>query len=55
MLEQYQAWGLKKLYGKEYMGVLRTTYVIDEEGVIERVFAKVKTKTHTEQILETYQ
>ncbi len=55
MLEQYQAWGLKKLYGKEYMGVLRTTYVIDEEGVIERVFAKVKTKAHTEQILETYQ
>ncbi len=55
LLELYEAWGLKKLYGKEYMGVLRTTYIIDEKGVIERVFAKVKTKTHTEQILETYE
>ncbi|MCG8699556.1 MAG: thioredoxin-dependent thiol peroxidase [Bacteroidales bacterium] len=51
ILKQYGAWGLKKMYGKEYEGVLRTTYVINEEGVIEKVFAKVKTKEHTEQIL----
>jgi len=50
ILEAYGAWGLKKLYGKEYMGVLRTTYVIDENGVIAEVFEKVKTKEHTNQI-----
>lgn len=52
ILKAYGAWGLKKNYGREYEGVLRTTYVIDEEGKIEKVFAKVKTKDHTEQILE---
>ncbi|TKG95536.1 thioredoxin-dependent thiol peroxidase [Puteibacter caeruleilacunae] len=50
VLEAYGAWGEKKLYGRVYMGVLRTTYVISEEGVIEQVFAKVKTKDHTNQI-----
>lgn len=52
VLKDYGAWGLKKMYGREYEGVLRTTYVIDEEGVIEHVFAKVKTKEHVEQILK---
>ena len=52
-LEAYGAWGEKSMYGKKYMGVLRTTYVIDEEGKIENVFAKVKTKDHTNQILST--
>ena len=51
ILIAYGAWGLKKMYGKEYEGVLRTTYVINEESVIERVFAKVDTKNHTQQIL----
>ncbi|WP_320167905.1 thioredoxin-dependent thiol peroxidase [Mangrovibacterium marinum] len=50
ILEAYGAWGLKKLYGKEYMGVLRTTYVIDENGVVVELFSKVKTKDHTNQI-----
>ena len=40
--------------GKEYEGIHRTTFVIDENGVIERIFTKVKTKEHTAQILETY-
>ena len=52
ILKAYGAWGLKKNYGKEYEGVLRTTYVIDEEGKIEKVFNKVNTKDHTEQILQ---
>lgn len=52
VLEAYGAWGEKKMYGKNYMGVLRTTFVIDENGVIETVFEKVKTKDHTNQILE---
>lgn len=51
MLEAYDAWGLKKMYGREYMGVLRKTFVIDAEGVITHIFEKVKTKAHSEQII----
>jgi len=40
------------MYGKKYMGVLRTTYVIGESGIIEEVFEKVNTKDHTNQILK---
>lgn len=50
----YNVWGPKKFMGKEYDGIHRTTFVIDENGIIERIFTKVKTKEHTEQILETY-
>ena len=52
IIKDYGAWGLKKLYGREYEGLLRMTFVIDEKGVIEQVFTKVKTKEHTKQILE---
>lgn len=52
ILQAYEAWGEKKNYGKTYMGVIRTTYVISEEGVIEAVFPKVDTKTHAEQIIK---
>ncbi len=52
ILETYGAWGEKNLYGKKYMGVLRTTYVIDENGVVGEVFAKVQTKDHTNQIFK---
>lgn len=51
ILKAYGAWGNKNLYGKEYDGILRTTYVISEKGIIEKVFSKVDTKNHTEQIL----
>ena len=50
ILEMYNAWGLKKMYGKEYMGVLRSTFIINEEGVIEKIIKKVNTKDHTKQI-----
>lgn len=53
-LEAYGVWGEKKMYGKTYDGVFRTTFVIDEQGVIEKVFTKVKTKDHTSQILESF-
>ncbi|SHJ38669.1 peroxiredoxin Q/BCP [Tangfeifania diversioriginum] len=53
ILQAYGAWGEKNMYGKKYMGVLRTTFVIDENGVIEDVFKKVKTKDHTNQILKS--
>ncbi len=52
VIKVYGAWGMKKMYGKEYEGLLRTTYVIDENGAIEKVFTKVKTKDHADQILE---
>lgn len=51
ILKAYEAWGLKKLYGKESMGTIRTTYVIDENGVIVEAIGKVDTKNHTAQIL----
>jgi len=51
ILQAYGAWGLKKMYGREYMGVLRKTFVIDENGVIAEIFEKVKTKDHTNQII----
>lgn len=51
ILKAYNAWGEKKMYGRTYEGVLRKTYVIDENGVIEQIFEKVKTKDHTNQIL----
>ena len=55
VLNAYGVWGPKKFMGRTFDGIHRTTFVIDENGVIERVFAKVKTKEHTEQILESYQ
>ena len=50
ILEQYDAWGEKKLYGRIYMGVLRKTFIIDHDGKIEKIIEKVKTKDHTNQI-----
>ncbi len=52
ILESYNAWGEKKMYGKSYMGILRKTYIISEDGVIENIFEKVNTKAHTKQIFE---
>ncbi len=52
IMEAYGVWGEKKLYGRVYMGVIRTTFIIDEKGIIETVFKKVKTKEHSEQIFK---
>lgn len=52
IIEKYGVWGEKNLYGKKSMGLLRTTFVIDVNGNIELVIKKVKTKEHTNQILE---
>lgn len=51
ILKAYEAWGEKKNYGKVSMGTLRTTYVIDEKGIIIDAIGKVDTKNHTAQIL----
>ncbi len=50
----YGCWGKKKLFGYEYMGVLRNTFLINEEGIIEKIFRKVHSKKHTQQILDSY-
>jgi len=52
VLNAFEAWGLKKFMGREYDGVLRSTYIIDENGVISHVITKVKTKTHASQIMD---
>lgn len=49
--ESYGVWGQKTLFGVKYIGVIRTTFVIDENGKIERVIDKVETSAHTKQIL----
>ena len=51
VIKAYGVWGLKKFMGKEYDGIHRTTFVINEEGFIDEVITKVKTKAHAEQIL----
>ena len=55
VMQDYGVWGEKKMFGKVRMGVFRTTFVIDEKGIIEQIFKKVKTKEHAEQILESYE
>lgn len=50
ILKAYGVWGEKNMYGKKYMGVLRTTFVISEQGIIEQIFEKVDTKNHTLQL-----
>lgn len=55
IVEAYGVWGLKKFMGKEYMGTNRVTYLIDEEGKIEKVWPKVKPETHAAEVLDWLQ
>jgi len=52
IIDAYGVWGQKKLYGREYMGLHRTTFVINEKGMIIKIFEKPKSKQHAEEILE---
>ena len=51
-VNDYGVWQLKKFMGREYMGIMRTTFLIDENGVIEDIITKVNTKEHTTQIIK---
>ncbi len=51
ILKDYGAWGIKKMYGREYEGIYRYTYVIDEKGIIEKAYEKVSVKTHAKDVL----
>ena len=53
--EKYGVWQKKKLYGKEFMGIVRSTYLINPDGIIARVYPKVDVKVHADQILEEIQ
>lgn len=52
MIQAFGAWGEKSLYGKKYMGTLRTTFIFDENGVLVEIIEKVDTKNHAAQILK---
>lgn len=50
IINDYDVWGEKSMFGKRYMGVLRTTFIIDEKGIIEKIISKVTAGTHSRQI-----
>ena len=54
ILNDFGVWGEKKMYGKSYFGVLRTTFIIDEKGLIEKIITKVDTSESTSQILNMF-
>ena len=51
MLKDYGVWGKKKFMGREYMGISRVTYIINENGIIDKVYEKVSVKSHAKDIL----
>ena len=51
VVQKYGIWQEKKLYGKTFMGIVRTTFIIDKTGTIQKIFPKVKVKTHIEDVL----
>ncbi|MBS1743419.1 MAG: thioredoxin-dependent thiol peroxidase [Bacteroidetes bacterium] len=54
IIDKYGVWGQKKLYGREYMGLHRTTFIIDEKGIIRKIYTKPKNKQHAEEILKDW-
>ena len=52
VIQAYGAWGEKKMYGKSYDGIIRTSFIISQDGRIEKIIDKVKTKDHAKQILD---
>lgn len=54
VLEKYGVWGEKSMYGKKYMGVIRTTFLIDEKGIIRKIIEKPKSAEHSKEILQEW-
>ena len=54
ILDKYDVWGEKQMFGNHYMGVHRTTFVINEKGIIEKIFLRPKNKAHAEEIIASY-
>ena len=55
IIDKYGVWGEKQLYGRQYMGLHRTTFLIDEKGMIRKIFLRPKNKQHAEEIMQTWQ
>ena len=55
IIDKYGVWGEKQLYGRNYMGLHRTTFLIDEKGIVKKIFVKPKSIQHTEEILKAWQ
>ena len=55
IIDKYGVWGQKQMYGRQYMGLLRTTFLINEKGTIHKIFLKPKSKQHTQEILTAWQ
>jgi thioredoxin-dependent peroxiredoxin len=55
IIDQYGVWGEKQLYGRNYMGLHRTTFLLDEKGIIRKIFLRPKNKQHAEEILKASQ
>jgi peroxiredoxin Q/BCP len=54
IIDKYGVWGEKQLYGRKYLGLHRTTFLIDEQGKIRKIFRKPKSKTHAEEIVKAW-
>ena len=54
IIDKYGVWGEKNLYGRKYMGLHRTTFLIDEKGIIRKIFKKPRSKVHAEEILKAW-
>lgn len=54
IINKYEVWGEKNLYGNNFMGVLRTTFLIDEKGIIRKIFRKPRSNMHSEEILKAW-
>lgn len=52
MIQSFGAWGEKSMYGRKYMGIMRTTFIFDENGILTEIIEKVDTKNHADQILK---
>jgi peroxiredoxin Q/BCP len=55
IIDKYGVWGEKQLYGRKYLGLHRTTFLIDEKGIIRKIFLKPKSKTHAQEIVKAWE
>lgn len=55
IIDKYGVWGEKQLYGRKYMGLYRTTFLIDEKGIIKKVFLRPRNKQHAEEIIKAWE
>ncbi len=55
IIDKYGVWGEKQLYGRKYLGIHRTTFLIDEKGIIRKIFLKPKNKQHAEEIIQAWE